>query len=439
MKNLQNQKVRSLGRIVHINSSVPGAAYNDKAVFPGRIPVDNIEEDLQIARKIQAAMIPQHLPVVEGLDMASMFLPSGAIGGDLFDVIQLSPDILAIFIFDVSGHGVSAALISAMAKVSFSDSIRSLPSPKQVIERVNAQMIRNISTDYYLTAIVAYLDMHDNKLTYCNAGHAYPVIYRKRDGRLEHLSSTGVFIGVTEQCYYEEKCIYLNSGDWLFIFTDGIYGLFDGENELASRKKLESGFTAIVNDMSPEDFMVHLQDVYEKKFMDEKQDTDDITAVAIEFLSQSRKNQLREKLGFSKNDPVYIQFICYFEEMDRAAAVILTAMDTLGYPDESIRKMKIVLTELVANAIYHGNCGDHSKKVTFGHVIDKDKVIVSIMDEGDGFDPETVPDPTLPENLIRDCGRGLFIVRSYVEKTEFNRKGNRVTITKYHNHKNDFR
>jgi serine/threonine-protein kinase RsbW len=94
--------------------------------------------------------------------------------------------------------------------------------------------------------------------------------------------------------------------------------------------------------------------------------------------------------------------------------------------------MKIILTELFANAIYHGNGGDHSKRVIIGHVIDKKKVTISILDEGDGFDPGSVPDPTLPENLIKDCGRGLYIVKNYADSMEFNEKGNRVTIIKYH-------
>ena len=132
---------------------------------------------------------------------------------------------------------------------------------------------------------------------------------------------------------------------------------------------------------------------------------------------------------------MYLQYISYFEEMDKAAASILSSMDSLGYPDESIRKMKIILTELFANAIYHGNKGDHSKKVTIGHIINKKKILVSIMDEGDGFDPAGIPDPTLPENLVKDCGRGLYIVHTYVDKVEFNAKGNRVTVIKYHSGK----
>ena len=387
-------------------------------------------EELSIARKIQAAMVPKLLPIMDGLECSSLYLPCQSVGGDLFDVVQLSDDIIAITIFDVASSGVPAALISALAKVSFSNNIRLITSPRLVAERVNEEMIRNVESNYFITACVAYLDLHDNKLTYCNAAHPYPLIYRRDSDSLEHIKSTGVCLGVFEKAHFEEKSVYLNPGDWLLFFTDGIYHLFSKENELAGRRILERELIAAAKQGSPKLFTAQLRQRYEGKGLDGL--PDDVSVVGIDFLTQSRKNQIREKLGFRQNDPVYLQFISYFEEMDRAAAVILSAMDSLGYADESIRKMKIILTELFANAIYHGNQGDHSKRVIIGHVIDKKKITISILDEGEGFNPTMVPDPTLPENLVKDCGRGLYIVKNYADSMDFNEKGNRVTITKYH-------
>ncbi len=401
---------------------INGKKLEEKRSFEG-------EEGHSIAQDVQAAMIPGRLPAMEGIEMASLYLPSREIGGDLFDIIRLTDDLLALFMFDVAHLGVSAALISAMAKVSFDEHIRSLRSPRQVMQRVNAQMIKNLAADYYLTAIVAFLDLHDNKLTYCNAGHAYPIMYKRKEHALKQLCSTGVFVGMMENGYYEEKSVYCHPGDWLFFFTDGIYRLFNAENELLGRRLLEKEILKRLDGFSPEEFTNHIR----KRYLRRKAGTfpdDDITAIFIEFLTQSRKIQIKEKLGFRQNDPVYLQFISYFEEMDRASAVILSTMDSFGYPDESIRKMKIILTELLANAIDHGNKKDHSKKVTIGHMIDGKKAIISVLDEGNGFNPEILPDPTLPENLVKDCGRGLYIVQKYVDNLEFNPRGNRVTITK---------
>jgi sigma-B regulation protein RsbU (phosphoserine phosphatase) len=368
---------------------------------------------------------------VDGIELASLYRPSEQLGGDLFDVIQLSDDILAVTIFDVASKGVPAALVASLVKVSFSNHIRLVTSPRVVMERVNQEMIRTVAQNYYITALVAYLDLHDNKLTYCNAAHPYPIIYRRAADIIEPIKSTGVCMGMFEKGDYEEKSLYLTSGDWLLFFTDGLYSLFPGENELMGRRNLETEVLKAVKRGSPQQFIKKLEEFYGSA-LSNNSSGDDVTVLAIEFLTHSRKNQIKEKLGFRENDPVYLQFISYFEEMDRATSFIMSAMDSLGYADENIRKMKIILTELFANAIYHGNKGDHSKKVIVGHTIDKDKVIISIMDEGDGFDPSMIPDPTLPENLIKDCGRGIYIVRNYTDKIEFNKKGNRVTITKYH-------
>jgi serine/threonine-protein kinase RsbW len=116
--------------------------------------------------------------------------------------------------------------------------------------------------------------------------------------------------------------------------------------------------------------------------------------------------------------------------MDKVTATILKSMDSQGYADDTIRKMKITLTELLVNALDHGNNKEPTRKVTVGHVVDNHQAKIAIMDEGGGFSPDTVPDPTLPENLIKDSGRGLFIVRCYVDDISFNEKGNRVTIVK---------
>ena len=387
------------------------------------------EKDLLIARKIHAAMMPQRLPSVEGVEIFSLFLPGNALGGDLFDVISLSEDMLALYLIDLAGHGVSAALISSMIKVYAGEYIRCFTSPRLVMERVNAQLIHHVAADFHLTAFIAYLDLHDNKLTYCNAGQTFPIVYRGMQRSIESLNSSGIFMGGAEQVFYTEKSLYLYPGDWLFFFTDGLYRIFNPNNEQMGRTIFEKEIITFSRDRSIGSFIHSLECAAQGAPPDHLED--DVVAIAIEFLTQSRKNRIKEKLGFHENDPVYLQFISYFEEMDKAAAVILSAMDSLGFPDESIRKMKIILTELFANAIYHGNDGDHSKKVTVGHIIDKNMVKISIMDEGKGFAPSQIPDPTLPENLVKDCGRGLFIVRSYVDGMEFNTLGNRVTVLKY--------
>jgi anti-sigma regulatory factor (Ser/Thr protein kinase) len=373
-------------------------------------------------------MVPHSVPSIDGLDIDSLFIPCGAVGGDLYDIIPISKDILAFLIYDVTGYGVTSTLISAMAKVCFSKHIRNIMSPRAVLERVNMEIIRDVPAEFYFTAFLGYLDLHDNKLTYGNAGHAYPLVYRKKDSSFIPLKTQGTFIGVFENGFYEEQSIYLSPGDCLLLFTDGIYPLYSS-NVCTARKQFEKEALSTLNNGSYKSLLNQVKSKY-NEFIDNKPIEDDVTAVVVEVLTQSRKNQIKEKLGFDAGDPVYLQIISYYEEMDSVIAVILSALDSYGYPDEIIRKMKITLTELLVNAILHGNNRDFSKKVTIGHLIAKSKVVISIMDEGDGFDPDELLDPTLPENLTKDCGRGLFIVKHYVDEVCFNETGNRITITK---------
>ena len=216
-------------------------------------------EELSIARGIQTAMVPKRLPAVEGIEMASLYLPSERLGGDLFDVVQISDDVLAITVLDVASSGVPAALLASLAKVSFANHIREVASPRAVMDRVNREMMRSVSARYYITALVAYLDLHDNRLTYCNAAHPYPMIVRNGSGAVEPIRSTGVCMGLFETGQFEEKSLYLNSGDWLVIFTDGLYRLFPGENDLASRRLLERETAASAHKGSPSQFIKQLR------------------------------------------------------------------------------------------------------------------------------------------------------------------------------------
>lgn len=383
-----------------------------------------------MARHIQAAMIPRCLPLLEGLEVGSLYLPCGAVGGDLFDVIKISEDVLALVIIDVTGFGVLSALISAMAKVCFTNYIHRGASPQTIIERVNAEIIHEVSADFYLTAFLGYLDLHDNKLTYCNGGHVCPVVYRAKQAELEVLKAHGTFIGVFDNGYYEEQSVTLAPGDCLVLFTDGLYRLFS-EDAQQGRCSVER---MIVNGLATGSIASLLETIRNAytAYSEHAPLPDDISLLCTEVLTQSRRSQTKEDLGFATDETVYLQFISYFEEMDRTIATVLSAMDNSGYPDDCIRKMKITLTELLVNAISHGNNKNTVKKVAVGHIVDHEKAVVSIMDEGEGFSPATIPDPTLPENLIKPCGRGLFIVKHYVDSLEYNEKGNRVKVTKVH-------
>lgn len=110
---------------------------------------------------------------------------------------------------------------------------------------------------------------------------------------------------------------------------------------------------------------------------------------------------------------------------------ILTELKAKSFSEEDIFSVHLALEEAFINAVRHGNKMDPAKGIKIDYSVAQDKIEVSVTDEGDGFDPEAVPDPRYGENLYKPEGRGLFLMRSYMDVVKFNERGNSVCMVKY--------
>jgi serine/threonine-protein kinase RsbW len=118
------------------------------------------------------------------------------------------------------------------------------------------------------------------------------------------------------------------------------------------------------------------------------------------------------------------------EDAQRAIQQIVESVKAQRYGEAAVFAVRLAVDEAITNAIRHGNRGDRSKKVTVEYAVDDRQFRCSIADEGEGFRPQDLPDPTLDENLERPSGRGILLMRSYMTEVSFNEKGNRVTLIK---------
>jgi serine/threonine-protein kinase RsbW len=110
---------------------------------------------------------------------------------------------------------------------------------------------------------------------------------------------------------------------------------------------------------------------------------------------------------------------------------LIAALTDLGYPSHDCAGIRLALEEAVVNGLRHGNGGDPAKCVRVRWRLWPEALLAEVEDEGPGFDPGRVPDPTLPENLGRPGGRGLLLMRHFMTWVRFSRRGNRVTLCKY--------
>lgn len=218
------------------------------------------EESLSSAAAIQQSLLPTAAPKGTSFDFAWRFMPSERVGGDLFNLFRLDETRIGLYVLDVSGHGVPAAMVAtSVAQVldPFSGHIlkRIIPPPPHYELASPAEVLARLNRDYpierfgkYLTICYLLLDITNGKVRYSNAALPLPFLIRA-DGRIETLCAGGTIIGLGECASYEEGEFTMERGDRLFLYSDGIIehqnerGELFGEERFISKLKENSGET----------------------------------------------------------------------------------------------------------------------------------------------------------------------------------------------------
>jgi sigma-B regulation protein RsbU (phosphoserine phosphatase) len=206
-----------------------------------------LESELEIAREVQTQLFPRSAPEVPGLALYGVCKAARSVSGDYYDFLKLGEDKVCLVLGDVSGKGISAALLMAAIQSALraqfydgfaptSGSNASALSTAAVVSRLNLQLYENTPREKYVTFFFAVYDAAAHTLTYTNAGHLAPILLRR--GRVERLKVGGTVVGLFSPLTYEQAEIQIQPGDLLLAFTDGItepeniYGEEFGENRL---------------------------------------------------------------------------------------------------------------------------------------------------------------------------------------------------------------
>ncbi|MCL2647520.1 MAG: ATP-binding protein [Phycisphaerales bacterium] len=145
-----------------------------------------------------------------------------------------------------------------------------------------------------------------------------------------------------------------------------------------------------------------------------------------------KRSRNKLKLAQAHDLPwVSIEFPSSLERAGQVGEEILAACRRHHFNDQDIFAIKLALEEALVNAVKHGNKLDSAKRVRVQYRITDQRADVAIEDQGAGFNPVELPDPTADENLCRCCGRGILLMRAYMSNVVFNPKGNKVTLTKF--------
>lgn len=399
------------------------AALKEAQYHLGRIKSE-IDDELETAQRIQEGLLPKELPDMINLKSAAIYIPAGKVGGDLFDIIITPRQKIAILIFDVSGHGIPAALIGAMAKMLFAHHLEKTDSPAEVFSLVNKQLCHFIQTEQYLTAFLGILDPVNNLLTYSRAGHVPPLVYHADRQKVTRLDSKGFFIGhsaLLPVAEYGNETIHLRSDDKVLFYTDGLTEGYNSGGELYGSKRLMDIFAEYGG--GDVDKLIKTIVDNQAAFREGMPLRDDFTMLCIQIGDSDR---LLEDSGFTRKEEPSILVASELQDIDGVCSVILREMDRHGFTDKSIKQFKICVFEMMTNAILHGNRSDPQKKVLVFYKVTRSEAVISIVDEGEGFKYNDLPDPLSQENRMLDHGRGIFLVRHYLDEVAFNTAGNRI-------------
>ncbi|MGO9124865.1 MAG: PP2C family protein-serine/threonine phosphatase [Terriglobales bacterium] len=179
----------------------------------------SIEDELAIAREIQASILPSGVPELRHLRISAAYLPMTAVAGDFYWFIAVDPHRAGFLVADVSGHGVPAALIASMIKVAMQSVVACADDPPSVLRGVERTLSGQLRGQF-VSAAYLWLDTENRKALYSAAGH--PPLLRRSQGKLESIESNGLIFGVMSGCEYPVCEISIAKGDRFLLYTDGL-------------------------------------------------------------------------------------------------------------------------------------------------------------------------------------------------------------------------
>lgn len=240
---------------------------------------ERINQELQVARSIQQASLPEKVPQLEGWQITPFYQPAREVGGDFYDFFDLEDGQVGLVVGDATGKGVPAALVMASARSMLRAIAQALgsSSPGGVLRSVNDVLVSDIPPNMFVTCFYAVLDPKSASLRYANAGHDPPYLHRGR-GEAEELRARGMPLGLMPSMSYEEKEIELDVGEGVFFYSDGLVEAHDPKGEMFGFPRLRTLIAEHAQERSLGDFL--MEELY--SFVGEGwEQEDDITLLTL--------------------------------------------------------------------------------------------------------------------------------------------------------------
>jgi steroid delta-isomerase-like uncharacterized protein len=246
---------------------------------------ERIEQELQVARRIQQASLPKEVPEPEGWQITPYYLPAREVGGDFYDFLELEDGRIGLVVGDATGKGVPAALVMASARSTLRAVAQASESPGEVLRRANVPLATDIPTNMFVTCFLAILEPERGSLRYANAGHDLPYLRRSGGDDTEELKARGMPLGLMLEMDYEEKEASLREGDSILFYSDGLVEAHDPKREMFGFPRLRRLVAAHDEERSLVDFLMEELYFFTGEGWEQE---DDITLVSLRRSAATR-------------------------------------------------------------------------------------------------------------------------------------------------------
>lgn len=381
----------------------------------------NVLDDLQLATRVQNFILPEWLEFHQEIKSACKYVPVNKVSGDLLDVVDLGQGRYLVYIADVSGHGVRAALqMSAVESLvhEFATNRMVEGSPAEILQDLNAMLCDRLFVDNYMTILMLVVDCPARKIRYYNAGHTPLLAYYPTSQELiMHDFGGGIPLGWDKNFAYlkeDEGEVELVDEMKLLLFTDGIFEAFNREEQEFGQERL---IHLIKQGMINEPIQLLPEFLLEQVVAAGFRLSDDVTILALEiFPSDSKEDWYK----------VPRKLLAVPELGQKIEQRLLNQ----GWSTRKAAEVELVINELVNNMVMYGrNEADPFNDFIAMHVDEgPDMVCLTIYEQGADWH---LPNRTMDEEdeLLKERGRGLEIVTSIARSMNKRRLGEVNVIT----------
>jgi serine phosphatase RsbU (regulator of sigma subunit) len=275
-KGIFTDKERDL--LIAIASSASIAIENAR-LYQVAVDKGRMERELQLAREVQESHIPDEIPDVEGWELATRWLPAREVAGDFFDFIERHQR-LGVVIADVVDKGMPSALFMASSRSVIRANVRYGVAPDDIVTVANRVICSDTTSGMFLSLIYAELQVGSGGLSYVNAGHPLPLLYKNETDKVEELAGAGFLVGLDVESRFESQSLTIEPGDFLLLYTDGVTDITNDQDELYGTDRFLN-FVQNMDHHKPADEVLTSIEAELKEFSGSKPPYDDITLVMI--------------------------------------------------------------------------------------------------------------------------------------------------------------